>query len=171
MNIESLELDTDTQNAVLAALEHSGLSLAEFIQKACTVYAKTVVGKANQVNEYKDISDIPTSEHMSNKKFKTYPGRAEELVKRAIRAIHKYNSMCVSEDNERWYISLSSIQSLTGCNAQKIAEIGSKFEVAIADANASFPDVTPYSNKNRKVKGTKIGNFVRLAKLIPNGIE
>ena len=169
MNIETLELDADTQKNVIAALEHSGLSLADLLKKSLTIYCKTLAGKAKQFTT--NLAEISTNDLLLKPELRTMPGRAEELLKRAIRAIHKYNSDCVSEDNERWFISLSSIQSLTGCNAKKVAELASKFELAIADANASFPEVTQYTNKYRKVKGSTINQFVKFAELVPNGVE
>jgi hypothetical protein len=169
MNIESLNLDADTKKNVIAALEHSGMTLPEFIQKACTIYAKTLTGKAKQFKV--NLAEISTQDLIIKPELRTLPGRAEELIKRAIRAIHKYNSDCVSSDDERWLISLTSIQSLTGCNTKKLAELAPKFETAIADANASFPNVTAYTNKYRRIKGANISQYVDMVGLIPNGIE
>ncbi|MHC5826712.1 MAG: hypothetical protein ACYT04_65310, partial [Nostoc sp.] len=83
MNISQLQLDADTQQMVEAAIAHSGITLADFVRRACQVYAKTITGKVKQFSE--DLTVVSTEELKSDS-YKTHPGRAEELAKRAIYA-------------------------------------------------------------------------------------
>lgn len=69
MTIENLNLDTETHAIVQDALNHSGMSLADFIKQACKVYGKTLVGKATQVN---DLESISTEELLNNKNYALY---------------------------------------------------------------------------------------------------
>ncbi|MTJ10681.1 hypothetical protein [Anabaena sp. UHCC 0204] len=165
MKIEALQLDADTQQKVQDALTHSGLSLAEFIQKACTIYATTLTGKAKQFDS--DLSGVETQELLSAK-YKTHPGRAREMVKRAIQAIKIHNSEMVSETGDRWHINQTAIQSLTGSKPQTVKEILTDYQDDINSHNATH-ELTPYLN--RKADKRKIEDVIDVAALVPNGIE
>jgi len=165
MKIETLQLDADTQQKVQDALTHSGLSLSEFIQKACTIYATTLTGKAKQFDS--DLSEVDTQELLSAK-YKTHPGRAREMVKRAIQAIKIHNSEMVSETGDRWHINQTAIQSLTGSKPQTVKEILADYQDDINSHNANY-ELTPYLN--RKADKRKIEDVIDVAALVPNGIE
>ncbi|MBO1054390.1 MAG: hypothetical protein HEQ25_21045 [Dolichospermum sp. DET73] len=165
MNITTLQLDADTQQKVQDALDYSGLSLAEFIQKACTIYATTLTGKAKQFDS--DLSGVETQELLSTK-YKTHPGRAREMVKRAIQAIKIHNSEMVSETGDRWHINQTAIQSLTGSKPQTVKEILADYQDDINSHNATH-ELTPYLN--RKADKRKIEDVIDVAALVPNGIE
>ncbi len=165
MKIETLQLDADTQQKVQDALSHSGLSLSEFIQKACTIYATTLTGKAKQFDS--DLSGVETQELLSAK-YKTHPGRAREMVKRAIQAIKIHNSEIVSETGDRWHINQTAIQSLTGSKPQTVREILTDYQDDITSHNATH-ELTPYLN--RKADKRKIEDVIDVAALVPNGIE
>lgn len=165
MKIEALKLDADTQQKVQDALSHSGLSLSEFIQKACTIYATTLTGKAKQFDS--DLSGVETQELLSAK-YKTHPGRAREMVKRAIQAIKIHNSEIVSETVDRWHINQTAIQSLTGSKPQTVKEILTDYQDDIDSHNATH-ELTPYLN--RKADKRKIEDVIDVAALVPNGIE
>ena len=165
MQIETLQLDADTQQNVQDALDYSGLSLSEFIQKACTIYATTLTGKAKQFDS--DLSGVGTQELLSAK-YRTHPGRARELVKRAIQAIKIHNSEMVSETGDRWHINQTAIQSLTGSKPQTVKEILADYQDDIDSHNATH-ELTPYLN--RKADKRKIEDDIDVAALVPNGIE
>ena len=165
MKIETLKLDADTQQKVQDALSHSGMSLADFIQKACTIYATTLMGKAKQFDS--DLSGVETQELLSAK-YKTHPGRAREMVKRAIQAIKIHNSEIVSETGDRWHINQTAIQSLTGSKPQTVKEILADYQDDIDSHNANY-ELTPYLN--RKADKRKIEDVIDVAALVPNGIE
>ena len=165
MQIETLKLDADTQQKVQDALDYSGMSLADFIQKACTIYATTLTGKAKQFDS--DLSGVDTQELLSAK-YKTHPGRAREMVKRAIQAIKIHNSEIVSETGDRWHINQTAIQSLTGSKPQTVKEILTDYQDDIDSHNANY-ELTPYLN--RKADKRKIEDVIDVATLVPNGIE
>ncbi|AFZ61448.1 hypothetical protein H6G54_28440 [Anabaena cylindrica FACHB-243] len=165
MQIEALQLDTDTQQKVQDALDYSGMSLADFIQKACTIYATTLTGKAKQFDS--DLSGVTTQELLSAK-YRTHPGRAREMVKRAIQAIKIHNSEIVSETGDRWHINQTAIQSLTGSKPQTVKEILTDYQDDIDSHNATH-ELTPYLN--RKADKRKIEDVIDVAALVPNGIE
>jgi hypothetical protein len=165
MKIESLKLDANTQQKVQDALDYSGMPLAEFIQKACTIYATTLTGKAKQFDS--DLSGVDTQELLSPK-YKTHPGRAREMVRRAIRAIKIHNSEMVSETGDRWHINQTAIQSLTGSKPQTVKEILTDFQNDITSHNENY-ELTPYLN--RKADKRKIEDVIDVAALAPNGID
>jgi hypothetical protein len=165
MKIEALQLDVETQQKVQDALDYSGMSLADFIQKACTIYATTLTGKAKQFDS--DLSGVETQELLSTK-YKTHPGRAREMVKRAIQAIKIYNSEMISETGDRWHINQTAIQSLTGSKPQTVKEILADYQDDITSHNENY-ELTPYLN--RKADKRKIEDVIDVAALVPNGIE
>lgn len=163
MNIETLELDADTQAIVRNALEHSGISLAEFIQKACTVYATTLVGKFKQFES--DLSSVSTAELLTAK-YKTHPGRAREMVIRAIQAIKIFNGN-EPEPTNRWMITQTAIQSLTGSKPATVKEILPDYQMDIDDYNTSCNFSSPYINRK---PGKRIEDVINVAELVPEGI-
>ena len=165
MKIETLKLDADTQQKVQDALDYSGMSLADFIQKACTIYATTLTGKAKQFDS--NLSEVETQE-LLGAKYKTHPGRAREMVKRAIQAIKIHNSEIVSETGDRWHINQTAIQSLTGSKPQTVKEILADYQDDIDSHNANY-ELTPYLN--RKADKRKIEDVIDVAALVPDGIE
>ena len=165
MDITTLKLDAETQQKVQDALDYSGMSLADFIQKACTIYATTLTGKAKQFDS--DLSGVDTQELLSAK-YKTHPGRAREMVKRAIQAIKIHNSEIVSETGDRWHINQTAIQSLTGSKPQTVKEILADYQDDITSHNENY-ELTPYLN--RKADKRKIEDVIDVAALVPNGIE
>ena len=165
MKIETLKLDAITQQKVQDALDYSGMPLADFIQKACTIYATTLTGKSKQFDS--DLSAIETQELLSAK-YKTHPGRAREMVKRAIQAIKIHNSEIVSETEERWHINQTAIQSLTGSKPQTVKEILADYQDDITSHNENY-ELTPYLN--RKADKRKIEDVIDVAALVPNGID
>ena len=166
MNIKTLQLDAETEKKVQEALNYSGLSLADFIQKASSIYATTLTGKAKQFDS--DLSAVDTETLLTSKEYSTHPARALELTKRAIRAIILYNSQMASEKKDRWHINQTAIQSLTGSKATKIKEILPQFEDQINSHNSNL-ELTPYDN--RKADKRKIEDIINLAELVPDGMD
>lgn len=165
MQIETLKLDTETEEKVQNALTHSGLSLSEFIQKACTIYATTLTGKAKQFDS--DLSTIDTQELLTSVKYKTHPGRAEELAKRAIVALENHNNNC-TEKSQKWMITQTAIQSLIGSKPATVKEILEGYKTRIDDHNAKH-ELSPYNN--RKPDKSKIEDVINLVELVPHGID
>jgi hypothetical protein len=168
MKIEQLELDAETQQTVLDALEHSGKSLAEFIQQACKVYAKTVTGKARRYGD-NDISNVATVDLLdpNNKDYKTHPKKIEELTKRAIFAIEHYNNEIATEQNQKWFISATAINGLTGSRVQSINEVLKDYK-EIIDTHNNKHELTAYTNRGSK---RKIEQDIDLVALVPDGLS
>lgn len=147
MTIESLKLDTETQGMVESAIAQSGMSLAEFIQQACRVYAKTVTGKTRKHSE--DLSVVDSETLRRDKAYSTHPGRAEELVKRAIQAI-KYHNGQSTELNQKWLITQSLLVDMTGAKAVAVKNAMGNYQTDIDSHNKVLTEAGATSLLNRK---------------------
>ncbi|MBW4631989.1 MAG: hypothetical protein KME30_08820 [Iphinoe sp. HA4291-MV1] len=175
MTLEQLELDTETQQVVTDALNHSGMSLFDFIKQACKVYAKTIEGKAKQFDD--DLSAVPTEKLLNvsqvvdgkevRSKYFTHPKRAEELTKRAIAAIARHN-INAPEKSQRWMITQTALQALTGSRPATIKKLLEQYKPMIDDHNHKY-ELNPYDN--RKGSDRKIENEVDLVALVPDGLD
>lgn len=166
MNIEQLELDTDTQNSVITALNTSGKSLSEFIKQACKVYANTINGKHK--NAELNLSTVLTSELLDSEvaQYKTHPKKIEELTKRAIKAITMHNDNC-TEINQKWFLSATAINGLTGSRIQAVTEILNNYRELINTHNNKH-GLTPYINRGTK---RRIEDDINLISLVPDGMN
>ncbi|MUH00830.1 hypothetical protein F7734_54600 [Scytonema sp. UIC 10036] len=171
MTLQQLELDTETQAIVENALAHSGMSLPDFIKQACRVYARTVVGKAEQANKT-DLSSIPTSELLNpvipegKKKstMATLPGRAEELARRAIVAITHHNDMA-TEKSQKWCLTGTAINALTGSKMTLIKNVMEQYKTMIDDHNSKH-GLNPYDNRGRSTKIEEDIDFVNFSESV-----
>jgi hypothetical protein len=171
MNIDQLELDAETKQTVEKAVAQSGMDLADFVRKALQVYAKTVTGKTRKHEE--DLTTVPTEKLLNDKEFSTHPGRAEELTKRAIRAMTIYNDEVATEKDQKWCITQTAISGLIGARASSIKKAMAPFKVVIDDHNSKH-ELNDYSNrKNKGVDGKprEIYNEIDLCKLVPDGLS
>jgi hypothetical protein len=166
MTIQQLNLDTETQATLEAALNHSGMPLEDFIKQAIKVYAKTITGRNKAASE--DLSDVSTHSLLTNSRYSTHQGRAAELTRRTIQAIKIYNTELATEPNDRWMITASAIASLIGSRQATIKEIMPQYQTSI-DENNLNPEwnLTPYSNRK---PGRKIEDVVHISKLVPDGL-
>lgn len=164
MNISQLQLDAETQQIVESAIAHSGMSLADFVRKACQVYAKTVTGKQGQYES--DLTAIPTEELLSSATYRTHPGRAEELARRAIYALETHNNNC-TEKSQKWMITQTAIQSLTGSKPATIKAILERYQTRLDDHNTKH-ELNPYDNRK---PGRKIDLEIDLVALVPDGLD
>jgi hypothetical protein len=170
--IDALELDKETKEILGLALSHSGLDLAEFMQKAIKTYANTITGKIRRLEE-DSLEDISTEELLDNPKYSTYPGRAEEMVRRAINAIKIYNSEVATEPKQRWIITQSLLSELTGSRGSVVQLAMQKYRDDIDSHHDKYPeffndDGTLKQYFNRK-RGVEIKDEIGLVKLVPNG--
>lgn len=163
--IEQLNLDSDTQSILEKAIGHSGMASENFIKQAVKVYAKTITGKAKQTSE--DLSNVPTTKLLNDSKYKTHPARAEELTKRAIRAIKIFNSNKATENADRWCITQNAIASLTGSRQSSIKQILFQFKDDIETHNQTY-GLNGYSNRK---PGHDIAEDIKLAELVPDGVD
>jgi hypothetical protein len=163
MDISQLELDASTQKIVEDAIAHSGLSLAEFIKKACQVYAKTIAGKAKQSSD--NLSAVSTEELLSEK-YKTHTNRAEELTRRAVYALEIHNDNC-TEKSQKWHINQTAIQTLTGSKPATIKKILEVYKNRLDDHNTKH-ELDSYQNRKTDIK---INEAIDLINLVPNGLD
>lgn len=170
--IDAFELDEETKQILELALTHSGLDLAEFMQKAIKTYANTITGKIRRLEE-DSLEGIATSELLNNPKYSTYPGRAEEMVRRAIQAIKIYNSEVATEPKQRWIITQSLLSELTGSRGSVVQAAMKKYADDINGHHEKYPeffndDGTLKQYFNRK-RGIEIKQEIDLIKLVPSG--
>jgi hypothetical protein len=165
MTIEQLELDADTQKILQDALQQSGMPLPDFIRQAIKVYAKTITGKTQKRGE--DLSAVPTDKLLTDPTYSTHPGRAEELTKRAIKAIKYFNANIATEKADRWCITQSAIASLTGSRASAIGKILEQYKTEIDDHNQAY-ELDGYSNRK---PGKDIKEIINLSDLCPDGLD
>ncbi|MDZ7970398.1 MAG: hypothetical protein RM368_36635 [Nostoc sp. DedSLP03] len=164
MNISQLQLDAETQQMVEVAIAHSGMSLADFVRRACQVYAKTVTGKLGQYES--DLTTVPTEELLTSATYRTHPGRAEELTRRAIYALETHNNNC-TEKSQKWMITQTAIQSLTGSKPATIKAILERYQTRLDDHNSKH-ELNPYDNRK---PGRKIDDEIDLATLVSDGLN
>lgn len=162
MKISQLQLDAETQQMVERAVAHSGMSVADFVRRACGVYAKTVIGKHGQYES--DLSAVPTEELLTGATYKTHPGRAVELTRRAIYALETHNNNC-TEKSQKWMITQTAIQSLTGSKPATIKTILESYQTRLDDHNAKH-ELNAYDNRK---PGRKIDDEIDLSTLVPDG--
>lgn len=166
ITMQQLDLDTETQDILEAALNHSEMELQDFIKQAIKTYSKTIMGKTKLHSE--DLSAVPTDELLNDSKYSTHPGRAAELTKRAIKAIAIYNSEVADENKDRWMITASAIASLTGSRQSTIKDVMTQFQTSIDENNLNPEwELTPYSNRK---SGRKIDEIIQISDLMLDGI-
>lgn len=166
MTIQGLDLDAETQEILESALEQSGLALTDFIKQAVRVYAKTVTGKTRKQGE--DLSTVPTDKLLTDSTYSTHSGRAEELTKRAIKAIKYYNANIATENADRWCITQSAISSLTGSRASTVGKVLEQFKDDIDSHNQKY-GLDNYSNRKRGKPS--IEKAINLTELTPDGLD
>lgn len=166
MMLEQVKLDNKTQEMVKDALEHSGMNLADFIQQACRIYARTLIAKCRKRQET-DLTTILTATLLNDAAYRTYPGRAEELTRRAIFAIMKHNNELAPDNDHRWCITQSAIVVLTGSRSKYVGNVLQKCQQMIDEHNQKY-DLNWYSN--RKGASRDIRNEIDLVKLVPDGL-
>jgi hypothetical protein len=147
MTLETLNLTDDTKSLVINVLQRSGIALEKFIQDACTSYAKDLM---NKIEAKDSVETLSTSELLNNSKYRTMPGRAEELAKRGIQAMMHHNDMA-TEKSQKWHISQTSVSSLTGSKASLVKPVIEQFKLAIDDHNKKH-GLNPYDNRGRSTK-------------------
>lgn len=166
LTIDQFQLDGESHQLVQDAITLLGMTLEEFIRQALRVYAKTITGKSKKQSE--DLSTIPTDKLLADSTYSTYPGRAEELTKRAIKAIKYYNANIATEKADRWCITQSAIASLTGSRANTVGKVLEQFKDDIESHNQTY-ELDNYSNRKRGKPS--IEETINLAQLTPDGLD
>ena len=147
MTVDSLKLDAESQEMVERAVAQLGISITEFVQKACTVYAKTVTGKSDKHSE--DLSHVETEVLRKDKKYSTHPGRAGELVNRAVQAIKNHNGQS-TELSQKWLITQSLLVDMTGAKAAAVKAAMLHYQSDIDGCNTKLTEAGATNLLNRK---------------------
>lgn len=159
-----LSMDCETEEIAIAACEQLGISLDEFAKRAFKYYAKSVRSKAVQRDA--DFSGVPTIELLEDAQYQSHPKRAEELTKRAIRAIKIYNES-QGEMRAKWAITPSIIHELIGSKPALIKSVLASIPDIAGYHFATFGTEEPPHTINRK--GRKITDVLDLKVLVPDG--
>jgi hypothetical protein len=166
LTIDQFQLDGESQSLVQDAIALSGMTLADFTRQALRVYAKTITGKTRKQSE--DLATIPTDKLLNDSTYSTHPGRAEELTKRAIKAIKHYNANIATSKASRWCITQSAIASLTGSRASTVGKVLEQFKDDIESHNQTY-ELDNYSNRKRGKPS--IEETINLTELTPDGLD
>jgi hypothetical protein len=175
MTIEQLGLDTEATQKLEQALKQSGKDLESFIRTAVQVYSNTIVGKSQKHTE--DLTMVSTQNLLTDKAYTTHPGRAKELTKRAIQAIKRFNAAV--DPSDRWCITPSAIALLTGSKHSTIQSfIGKEDKEGNLVMQGDYWDEVKTHNQTYKLNGysnrkpgKKIEEVVKLAELVPSGLD
>ena len=159
-----LDLDSNEINIIMNGLEYSKKSLIAFLRQSLLVYAKTINGKYHEFND--DLSSVLTYDLLNLDKYKTHPKRIEVLTIRAISAIQIYNDVCLKPEN-RWFISASIINELTGSRVTSINKICKEYKQIIDEHNSKY-GLHSYTNRDNH-KNKDIKDYVNLVGLVPRG--
>lgn len=166
LTIDQFQLEAESQSLVQDAIALSGMTLADFTRQALRVYAKTITGKTRKQSE--DLATIPTDKLLNDSTYSTHPGRAEELTKRAIKAIKHYNANIATSKADRWCITQSAIASLTGSRASTVGKVLEQFKDDIESHNQTY-ELDNYSNRKRGKPS--IEETINLTELTPDGLD
>jgi hypothetical protein len=166
LTIDQFHLDAESQSLVQEAIALSGMTLEEFTCQALRVYAKTITGKTRKQSE--DLATVPTDKLRNDPTYSTHPGRAEELTKRAIKAIKYYNANVATENADRWCITQSAIASLTGSRPSTVGKALEQFKDEIETHNQTY-GLNDYSNRKRGKPN--LTETIDLAQLVPDGLD
>jgi len=166
LTIDQFNLDSESQSVVQDAIALSGMTLEEFTRQALRIYAKTITGKTRKQSE--DLTTVPSDKLLNDPAYSTHPGRAEELTKRAIKAIKYYNANVAVENADRWCITQSAIALLTGSRPSAVGKVLEQFKDDIESHNQSY-NLDNYSNRKRGKPDIK--ETINLAELAIDGLD
>lgn len=172
LTIDDLGVEEAIQGDISFVLETKGISLAEFIQEACEIQAKTLKEQLSRRAE--TLAHVPTEELLT-KKFSTHPQRPYELTKRAIQAIKHYNAS-QPDPKDRWIITANLITTLTGVRQTTARDIINEFyKDEVESHNQKYPEFYKEDGSintywNRK-EGQDPKTLINVAELVPNGLD
>lgn len=154
-----ITLDNDAQTALEAVLKNdSSRNIEEIASKAIAAYCKSIANKSTE-----NIESISTEALLTEDKYKTLPGRGEELAKRAIQAIQIYNENAYG-DVRPWAITQNAIATLTGAKQSAVKKALKGFNYEDYNQGKGIDGYT-----NRAIEGS-IKDHIKLAELVPDGL-
>jgi hypothetical protein len=128
--------------------EPTAINTSQPVTSVSTVKPETKVSAPEPEKPVeKDWESIPSEDL----KGKHTPGSAEEKIRRAVKAIMDHNDYKATNNSDRWFIGVRSIQDLSGCNYAPIKKYVDEKSVMIFDHNAKY-GLSNQHNKKRKQK-------------------
>jgi hypothetical protein len=140
--LDEVGLTNDEVEQVKKALGES--DVREWVRQAIIQRANAINNKKAVMDE--DLSEVPSEILMNEKKYRTNPTAARELVNRAVRVVKQWN---LDHPDQKWCITNKLIGELTGVTVKAIAKAVEGMD--LESYNKSH-DLTPVVN--RMVKGS-----------------
>ena len=95
-----------------------------------------------------DFSTWSNQDLILDNKKKHTPGSAYEKIERGLKAIMDYNNYTATSNQERWFVSIRSIQALTGCRHSAVQKYVKTKQILLDDHNNKF-GLNRYTNRRR----------------------
>ncbi|MEC4805704.1 MAG: hypothetical protein SAJ12_06785 [Jaaginema sp. PMC 1079.18] len=154
----TIALNDQLKEALRITIEQTGQTLDAIAAKALEGYCKSIAHKSTE-----PIETISTEALLTEDRYKTLPGRGEELTKRAIKAIQIYNESAYG-DVKPWAITQSAISRLTGAKPTAIKRVLKDFNSYDYNQSKGIDGYT-----NRSIPGD-IVDYINLAELVSDGL-
>jgi hypothetical protein len=154
----TIPLNDELKEALRVTIEQTGQTINAIAAKALEGYCKSIAHKSTE-----PIETISTQALLTEDRYKTLPGRGEELTKRAIKAMQIYNENAYG-DVQPWAITQSAIARLTGAKPTAIKRVLKGFNSYDYNQGKGIDGYT-----NRSIKGD-ITDYIPLAELVPHGL-
>lgn len=152
-----LKFDVEMRRNLYRVLEQTGLDTYQLVMKAVTYYIHFTLNHLQN-----NLVFIATDKLLYDSAYKTYPGRAEELTRRAIKAIEIYNQ----QQPHPWAITQSIIVALIKARPASVKKALIPWRQEIEEHNHYY-QVNGYTNRNHQEAVTDAINIV---KLVPHGL-
>jgi len=140
--LDEVGLTSDEVEQVKKALGDS--DIREWVRQAIMQRASAINNKKAVMDE--DLSEVPSEVLMNEKKYRTNPTAARELVDRAVRVVKQWNH---DHPDQKWCITNKLIGELTGVTVKAIAKAVEGMD--LESYNKSY-NLTPVVN--RMIKGS-----------------
>jgi hypothetical protein len=140
--LNEVGLTNDEVAQVKKALGES--DVREWVRQAIMQRANAINNKKAVMDE--DLSEVPSEVLMNEKKYRTNPTAARELVNRAVRVVKQWNH---DHPDQKWCITNKLIGELTGVTVKAIAKAVEGMDL---ESYNKTHDLTPVVN--RMVKGS-----------------
>ena len=140
--LNEVGLTNDEVEQVKKALGES--DVREWVRQAIMQRANAINNKKAVMDE--DLSEVPSEILMNEKKYRTNPTAARELVNRAVRVVKQWNH---DHPDQKWCITNKLIGELTGVTVKAIAKAVEGMDL---ESYNKTHDLTPVVN--RMVKGS-----------------
>jgi hypothetical protein len=139
--LDEVGLTNDEVEQVKKALGES--DVREWVRQAIMQRASAINNKKAVMDE--DLLEVPSEILMNEKKYRTNPTAARELINRAVRVVKQWNH---DHPDQKWCITNKLIGELTGVTVKAIAKA---VEAMDLESYNKSHDLTPVVN--RMVKG------------------